>query len=52
MAELSQKAQEGKLSDAERDELESYINVSHLLALLQSKARQWLRDPGPNSSAA
>ena len=52
MAELSRKAQEGQLAEVEREELEGYINVSHLVALLQSKARRWLRDPGPNASAA
>jgi hypothetical protein len=39
MAELSEKAQQGSLSELERDELDGYINVSHFIALIQSKAR-------------
>lgn len=46
MGELSEKAQEGKLSQEEREELEGYINVSHLIALLQSKARTSLKRNG------
>lgn len=46
MGELSEKAQEGALSEAEREELEGYINVSHLIALLQSKARASLKRRG------
>ena len=39
---LSAKAQEGTLTPAERDELEEYVRVGNLLALLQSKARRSL----------
>ncbi|HEX4793506.1 MAG TPA: hypothetical protein VH370_06925 [Humisphaera sp.] len=39
MTELSMKAQDGALSEAEREELEGFINVSHFIALMQSKAR-------------
>jgi hypothetical protein len=35
-----------------KEELDSYINVSHLIALMHSKARVALRGRGPNSSAA
>jgi hypothetical protein len=40
MAELSSKAQEGTLTADEREELQEYVRVADLLALLQSKARQ------------
>lgn len=43
MNELSEKAQEGKLSEVEEQELDSYLNLGHFLALLQSKARLSLR---------
>jgi hypothetical protein len=49
MEELSIKAQDGALSVGEREELEGYINVSHLIALFQSKARKSLKN---NNSAA
>jgi hypothetical protein len=39
MNELSERAQEGKLSGDEQAELDSYIDVGNLLAALQSKAR-------------
>ena len=43
MAELSARAQEGTLTDSEREELDAYTNVSHFVALLQSKARTSLK---------
>lgn len=52
MAELSEKAQQGSLSEIERDELDGYINVSHFIAFIQSKARISLKGTTPNSSAA
>jgi hypothetical protein len=52
MAVLSSKAQDGSLTASEQEELDSYINVSHLIALMHSKARVALRGRGPNSSAA
>jgi hypothetical protein len=52
MAELSAKAQEGTLTAAERDELDSYINVSHFIAFVQSKARISLKSPSRGTSAA
>lgn len=42
MHELAVKNQEGKLSAAELAELDTYVRVGDLLALLQSKARQRL----------
>lgn len=43
MHELAQKAQAGTLSEDERQELQNYVDVGHLVALLQSKARVSLR---------
>lgn len=39
---LSYKAQEGALTDAERHELERFLNINTLLILLKSKARKSL----------
>jgi hypothetical protein len=43
MDELADKASAGTLTAEERREAETYNRVAHLLALLQSKARQSLR---------
>lgn len=43
---LNSKANEGSLTDAERTELEEYIRVGDLLAILQSKARRSLKKNG------
>lgn len=43
MAELSRRANQGTLAEAERAELEEFVAVGHVLALLQSKARRSLR---------
>ncbi len=43
MEELADKASAGALTTAERRDAETYNRVAHLLALLQSKARQSLR---------
>lgn len=43
MCELSRKARAGELTDAERAELDNYVTVGDLLALLQSKARKVLK---------
>jgi hypothetical protein len=43
MGELSVKSQQGALSAVEVQELRSYVVVGHMLALLQSKARQSLK---------
>lgn len=47
---LSARAQEGTLSDEERQDLEGYIRLGDMLALLQSKARRSLKRS--DSSAA
>jgi hypothetical protein len=39
---LSAKARDGSLTPAERAELDKYLKMGHLLALLQSKARMFL----------
>ncbi len=44
MNQLAVKARKGTLDDAEREEAEHYNSVSHLLALLQAKARAALSD--------
>ena len=43
MHALAAKNQEGALDAAESDELDSYIKVGDLLALLQSRARRYLQ---------
>ena len=43
---LSQKAREGSLTPAERAELDEFIHVADLLAILQSRARQALKRAG------
>ncbi len=40
---LAEKARQGALSHDEDEELSNYIQVGHLLAIMQSKARQSLR---------
>jgi hypothetical protein len=42
MNELAQKNQEGRLTAAERQELESYVKVGDVLSLLHLKARKSL----------
>jgi len=46
MRELARKNQDGRLSPEETDELDSYIKVGDLLAILQSKARKLLKKSG------
>ena len=43
MNTLAEKARRGTLSKKEDEELESYIRVGHLLAIMQSKARKVLK---------
>jgi len=43
MHQLAVGNQDGALSTAEQEELHNYIKVGHLLAILQSKARQALK---------
>lgn len=41
--ELSSKAREGSLTEAETQELDSYLHIGSLLAVMQSKARRLLK---------
>ncbi len=50
MNELAGKAQAGTLTPEESSELDSYRHVGHLLALMQSKARQSLKVAGSSGS--
>ena len=43
MNELSELARQGKLTPQEQAELDSYIHVSNLLAVMQSKGRRALK---------
>jgi hypothetical protein len=43
MNELSELARQGKLTIEERAELDSYLHVSNLLAVMQSKGRRALQ---------
>jgi len=45
MNELSEMARAGALATTDEAELDSYIHVSNLLAVMQSKARRSLRAP-------
>jgi len=42
--QLSAKAREGSLSEAETQELDSYLHIGSLLAVMQSKARRLLKN--------
>lgn len=45
ISELNEKANQGSLTDSERNELEVYANVADLLAYWQFKARRALERP-------
>lgn len=45
MNELSELARQGKLTPQQQAELDSYIHVSNLLAVMQSKGRSALKRP-------
>src|SRR5437868_1491583 len=46
--ELSAKAQAGSLSEGETQELESYLHIGRLLAVMQSRARKLLKNSDPD----
>jgi hypothetical protein len=46
MHDLAVRNQEGNISTVELDELDNYIKVGNLLAILQSKARKSLKQIG------
>lgn len=48
MNQLAEKSREGSLSEEERDELENYERVGHLLSLMKSKARRTLDAASPS----
>jgi len=43
--ELSAKARAGALSEGETQELDSYLHIGRLLAVMQSRARRLLKNP-------
>ena len=43
VAELAEKCNEGELTPHERAEYEAYVRVGDLIAILQSKARRFLK---------
>jgi len=47
LAELAKKANEGELSQADREEYEAYIEANNFLAVLQAEARFRLNQSGP-----
>jgi hypothetical protein len=49
MNQLAEKAREGKLTEKERVEIESYERVGHVIGLLQSKARRSLKQAPPDA---
>ncbi len=50
MDELAELGRDGKLTDVELAELDSYLHVGNLLAVMQSKARRALNIPGAAGS--
>jgi hypothetical protein len=48
MNRLAEKARRGKLTRQEDDDLETFIQVGHLLAIMQSKARRSLKKAARN----
>lgn len=51
MAQLSEKAGQATLGHAEQEELDGYINVSHFIAFVESKARMSLKNAPPPTAA-
>jgi hypothetical protein len=50
MQDLADKSQEGTLTEDEERELDSYLRIGNLLAVMQSKARLALRGSEPSQS--
>jgi hypothetical protein len=46
VAELAAKCNEGLLTEAERDEYETYVRAGNIISLLQAKARLYLKGHG------
>ncbi len=49
--ELSARARSGSLTSAEEEELDSYLHIGSLLAVMQSRARRFLGKTGSISEA-
>jgi hypothetical protein len=47
IAELSEKANEGRLSPPEHDELATYVLMNDFLTIMQSRARVSVKDQAP-----
>ena len=47
---LARRGREGKLSAAERNELNSYVHVARVLAMMHSRARKFVKDEGARPS--
>jgi hypothetical protein len=45
ISQLAEKANEGELSDEEREEYEGYVHANRFIAILQAQARRRLRAP-------
>ncbi|MDX1927942.1 MAG: hypothetical protein SFV81_15565 [Pirellulaceae bacterium] len=50
MEELAERNGRGELSDSEREELEAYVKVGQVLAILQAKARLSLKHCADNGN--
>jgi hypothetical protein len=46
VGELGRKANDGTLTDAEREEYEELVNLGDLLAALEARARHYLNEQG------
>ncbi len=49
MEQLAVRNGKGELSETELEELEAYVNVGQVVAILQAKARLSLKHSGSNS---
>jgi hypothetical protein len=50
MAVLAARSNEGTLTEDEKEELETYVRLGNMLALMHSKARLWLGDGSSSST--
>ena len=50
MEELAERNGRGELSESEREELEAYVNVGQVVAILQAKARLSLKHTAGNGT--
>ncbi len=51
MEDLATRNGQGVLSEVEREELEAFINVGQVIAILQAKARLALKHSGENGGS-